>query len=267
MWETAIFKWLKTKSGKPTVVSCIFWNLKNKSDQFLPTFVLECQFGQTCKILQTCLRELVIMKRSLSEDGEVMAKDGDREPAKKHAAAGETVTDAPTTNANQTSQYSTLQRAESESAEGAACAGAAVAASTLEDSPSPSSSSQDPDQGPKEGKKKKNRCLSCKKKVGLTGKAIIEQTGICVRYSCAFVFFQASPAAAEASSAQYTDTVISTNATSTTRSSGRRRSARAIPSSSPRRCRRFRIDKKAKKNEQHPLPPPPPQTSKAYHVV
>ncbi len=42
--------------------------------------------------------------------------------------------------------------------------------SVSEEVPSPlASSSQDPDQGPKEGKKKKNRCLSCKKKVGLTG--------------------------------------------------------------------------------------------------
>ena len=53
-------------------------------------------------------------------------------------------------------------------------------------------------------------------------------------------FFQASPVAAAGSTAQYTDTVISTRATLTTRRPAPRRSGRATRSSWRRRCSRFR---------------------------
>ena len=60
----------------------------------------------------------------------------------------------------------TFQRTESECSDGAA------AASTPADIEGPSTSNdpETPD-GNKDGKKKKNRCLSCKKKVGLTGES------------------------------------------------------------------------------------------------
>merc|ERR1711976_224220 len=46
---------------------------------------------------------------------------------------------------------------------------AVASASGLEEGPSTSSASGENSDGSKDGKKKKNRCLSCKKKVGLTG--------------------------------------------------------------------------------------------------
>lgn len=62
------------------------------------------------------------------------------------------------------SSIQTDKRTESE------CSGGGAAASTPADVEGPSTSN-DPDtpDGNKDGKKKKNRCLSCKKKVGLTG--------------------------------------------------------------------------------------------------
>jgi hypothetical protein len=60
-----------------------------------------------------------------------------------------------------------FQRIESE-ASGSDLAVAAAFADDDTPIASPSSSGQDSD-GQKDGKKKKNRCLSCKKKVGLTG--------------------------------------------------------------------------------------------------
>jgi hypothetical protein len=59
------------------------------------------------------------------------------------------------------------KRTESE-ASGSDCAQAASFAEGDDDTPIASPSGQDSD-GQKDGKKKKNRCLSCKKKVGLTG--------------------------------------------------------------------------------------------------
>lgn len=54
-----------------------------------------------------------------------------------------------------------LQRSESE------LEGMAVASS---ESPAPNANPEDSDGHKESGKKKKNRCMSCKKKVGLTGK-------------------------------------------------------------------------------------------------
>jgi len=63
------------------------------------------------------------------------------------------------------SSIQTDKRTESE------CSGGGAAASTPADVEGPSTSNDPdtPDDGNKDGKKKKNRCLSCKKKVGLTG--------------------------------------------------------------------------------------------------
>lgn len=63
-----------------------------------------------------------------------------------------------------------LQRSETE-ASGSDCALAASFADCDDETPiaSPSTSSGQDSDSQKDGKKKKNRCLSCKKKVGLTG--------------------------------------------------------------------------------------------------
>ena len=64
-----------------------------------------------------------------------------------------------------------LQRNESEQQEGMAVASSVVGDDSTNPTASPSTNPDD-NEGHKEasGKKKKNRCLSCKKKVGLTGK-------------------------------------------------------------------------------------------------
>ena len=74
-----------------------------------------------------------------------------------------------------------FQRTESECLEG----GGASASVDLEGHPSPSSANTSSatagDETPdgKDGKKKKNRCQSCKKKVGLTGKLGVTHTSRC----------------------------------------------------------------------------------------
>lgn len=107
--------------------------------------------------------------------------------------------------------------------------------------------STDSDQGPKEGKKKKNRCLSCKKKVGLTGE--FKEDALTVEnLKMILVFlspFQASPADAEGCSAQHTATVINTTVSLTIGNLEPRRYANRILSSWPRRCKRSSLTKKA----------------------
>jgi len=81
-------------------------------------------------------------------------------------------------------------------------------------------------QEPKEGKKKKNRCLLCKKKLGLTGKPRINALFVCLPLKI-LNLFQASPVVVADPTAHCIATPTSTSAPSTTRSSAPRRSARA----------------------------------------
>jgi len=74
------------------------------------------------------------------------------------------------------SSLQTEKRTESECASSIVTGAATASTSIPDDAPPPSTSSshaandaETPEDGNKDGKKKKNRCLSCKKKVGLTG--------------------------------------------------------------------------------------------------
>ena len=60
-----------------------------------------------------------------------------------------------------------------------------------DDSTNPASPNPDDNEGHKEasGKKKKNRCLSCKKKVGLTGNEMQTLVGFGVRSALSELFF------------------------------------------------------------------------------
>merc|ERR1719481_2204577 len=107
---------------------------------------------------------------------------------------------------------------------------------------------EDKDSGEKEGKKKKNRCLTCKKKVGLTGFTCRCGGLFCSihRYSdkheCGFDYkalgaeeISKSTPAVVASSAPYTDTVTNTSVALTTRPSVQRKSVKATQWWWPRR--------------------------------
>ena len=78
-----------------------------------------------------------------------------------------------------------MQRNESE------VEGMAVASVVGDDSTNPASPNPDDNEGHKEasGKKKKNRCLSCKKKVGLTGNEMQTLVGFGVRSALSDLFF------------------------------------------------------------------------------
>ena len=122
-------------------------------------------------------------------------------------------------------------------------------------SESPAPNNPEDSEGHKEasGKKKKNRCMSCKKKVGLTGNLTFSFSNFTNFTSDLFLprfnvicitnilfLFQDSHADAEGCSAQYIVTVISTNARSTIKSLVLKKSGNPIPSWWPAKCRKSR---------------------------